>query len=123
MKLNNDCIRDILLYIEDKTDFEKPILSVDILTNDLSQYDKNTLYYHLKMISQANLVDNVFFADDIPYTVSNLSLDGHQFLTAIRSDKNWNKTKEIAKTVGSSSLTVIKDIATKVLSEVIKQNL
>lgn len=122
MKLNNDCIRDILLYIESNTDFEKDCIDVDTLVNDLTSYDKNTIYYHLRMISQAGFVDNVFFADCRPYTLTSLSLQGHQFLANIHSDATWKKTKEIAKTIGSSSLDAIKDIAAKVVSELIKQS-
>lgn len=52
--------------------------------------------------------------------IEDLSPSGHQFLADIRSDNNWNKTKSIAKSVGASSLTAIKEIATNVIAELIK---
>lgn len=55
--------------------------------------------------------------------VQYLSPLGHQFLSDIRSDNNWTKTKEIAHTVGSESLSAIKDIATGVISSLVQKQL
>ena len=39
MRLNPDCIRDILLQIEDKIDSRKTIISFDELLESLPNYD------------------------------------------------------------------------------------
>lgn len=120
MRLNPDCIRDILLQVEDKIDSRKTTISFDELLESLPNYDENTLHYHVNQISKADLVDKVLYADCRPYVISDLSPEGHEFLANIRSNTNWNKTKEIAKNVGASSLSSLREIAVSVISELIK---
>lgn len=121
MKLNPDCIRDILITIEDNTGFGKSMSYELNSTYDLLQ--KYTLYevrYHIDQCELSNLITKVHKFMDGSCLIQDLSPSGHQFLADIRSDNNWNKTKSIAKTVGTSSLTAIKEIATNVIAELIK---
>lgn len=120
MRLNPDCIRDILLYIESQTDSEIDSVEFEELIDNLTDYDENTLHYHVNQISKSDLVDSVFYADDKPLFISDLSPEGHEFLANVKSNTNWNKTKEIAKNVGSSSINSLKEIAVSVISELIK---
>ena len=121
MKLNPDCIRDILLTIEDNTGFGKYMSYNLNSTYDLLQkYTFDEVRYHIDQCELSNLITKVNKFIDGSCLVQDLSPSGHQFLADIRSDNNWNKTKSIAKTVGTSSLTAIKEIATNVIAEVIK---
>ena len=119
MRLDPDCIRDILLCIESKTDAEKDSLELDELINSLTSYDENKLIYHLKQLSTSNFLDICFSGDEIEY-ISDLSFEGHQFLSNIRSNPNWNKIKNIAKTVGSFSINSLNQIAINVISQAIQ---
>ena len=120
MRLNNDCIRDILLYVEDNTDLEKSVIDIDKLSEALSnKYNENALYYHIKMISQADLVDNVFFAEDRPYTISSLSWEGHQYLDNIRDEKVWNILKDKTKDLSSVSLKILIPVASKIIENML----
>ncbi|CUO14520.1 DUF2513 domain-containing protein [Clostridium paraputrificum] len=116
MRLDNDCIRDILLFIEDNTDYEKEFVSSEEILDGL-HYDKNTLFYHIDMVSQAKLVDNVFYAEDEPQEISRLSWEGHQYLDNIREDHIWKAVKEKANTVGSVSLQVMIPLATAIIQQ------
>lgn len=121
MKLNPDCIRDILITIEDNTGFGKYMSYNLNSTYDLLQkYTFDEVRYHIDQCELSNLITKVNKFIDGSCLVQDLSPSGHQFLADIRSDNNWNKTKSIAKTVGTSSLTAIKEIATNVIAEVIK---
>ena len=42
-------------------------------------------------------------------------------LANIRNDNNWNKTKNIAKQMGSFSLETLKDVASNVISDLITE--
>lgn len=119
MKLDNDCIREILLFIEDNTDFENSFIDVDIITEKLNAYDINTLYYHIKMIAQADLVDEVFWADSRPYEISNLSWNGHQYLSNIRDDKVWKMMKDYTSKLSSVSLQFLISIAPTFVEKVL----
>ncbi len=121
MKLNPDCIRDILITIEDNTGFGK-YMSYNLNSTYylLQKYTFDEVRYHIDQCELSNLITKVNKFIDGSCLIQDLSPSGHQFLADIRSDNNWNKTKSIAKTVGTSSLTAIKEIATNVIAEVIK---
>ena len=55
-------------------------------------------------------------------TIIDLSPSAHEFLANIRKDTNWNKTKSIAKTVGSFSITALKEISVQVIASAISAN-
>ena len=86
----------------------------------LQKYTFDEVRYHINQCELSNLITKVHKFLDGSCLIQDLSPSGHQFLADIRSDNNWNKTKSIAKTVGTSSLTAIKEIATNVIAEVIK---
>ena len=57
------------------------------------------------------------------FSIQDLSPYGHQFINDIRQDNNWNRTKYIAKNVGSFSLDVLKDISSQVITNLISNQL
>lgn len=126
MKLNPDCIRDILLVIENTTtyhdswdwdfdNFDEPLLN---------NYSHEEILYHILQCKKAGLVDGCefYFGADAG-TVCDLSPYGHQFLADIRSESVWNKTKDIAQNIGSNSLDVLKQISSGVLTALIQSHL
>lgn len=119
MRLNPDCIRDILLAVEENTGF-RTVMSVneDNYTNyqQLKKYKYEEAAYH---IVQCNL--SGYFTDfaeriDDSYMIVDLTPKGHEFLADIRNDNNWKKIKDTAMKVGSFSLSVLADIAKKIIS-------
>jgi hypothetical protein len=124
MKLNPDCIRDILLEVEKSATFELGLfLDKDSGNSLFDKYSWSEIAYHLDQCTMANLLTyaNIYYADEYA-DVGNLTPAGHEFIANIRQDTNWNKTKQIAKKVGSFSLSAIKDIASNVISEIVKSN-
>lgn len=126
MKLNPDCIRDILMDIEDETSFGKYYeytpTSVDPESR-VAKYDSNTILYHIKQCELSGYFTDVHWYYDPSCMVIDITPSAHEFLANIREDTNWNKTKEIAKTVGSNSLDALKQIASGVISAIIKSQL
>ncbi|WP_017211824.1 DUF2513 domain-containing protein [Clostridium beijerinckii] len=138
MKLNPDCIRDILLTVEeitspssqfvfkgsdDTNDFLLDDESEDepeIIYEKLKSYTDEEILYHINQCELSGFFTEVNWCTGYLCFIEDLSPLGHQFLADIRSDTNWNKTKSIAKSVGSTSLSAIKDIAAKIISEMIK---
>lgn len=124
MKFNPDCIRDILLYTESNTDL-KHFVSISPLQmpDELSKYSADEVMYHIKQAELSTLLDVSSWYLDGGCLIKYLLPDGHQLLANIREDNNWNKTKEIAKSVGSNSLDSLKQIATGVITALIQSNL
>lgn len=122
MKLNPDCIRDILLTIESEVDYNKGIIFEPKQSEYelLKKYSVNELFYHLRQCDES-----LFFYQSTvylggSYSIRDLTPNAHQFLADIRSDSNWNKVKSISKKVGSNSIDAIKQIAVSVISDLIK---
>lgn len=116
MKLNLDCVRAVLLSVEDK-----PLgktLSVRDLENLTKHSEEDVIYTCLKL-EEAGFLDllTVPMRSTIPgiKAVCELTYSGHEFLDTIRPDDIWTKTKQHAKALGSFSLPTIQSIATKLL--------
>lgn len=126
MHLNPDCIRDILLEVEDNTSFGKFFeYNPDSINLDskLAKYEPETVLYHMKQCELSYYFTEVHWYMDPSCLIIDLSPKAHQFLADVREDTNWNKTKEIAKSVGSNSLDALKEIATGVISSLIHSHL
>ena len=118
MKLNADCIRDILLVVEENATYSNDVEEEIIYKNLTPKYSKEEILYHVRQCEHSGLFLKVthYFGG---FIIQDLSPYRHQFVNNIRQDNNWNKTKEIANKVGSSSLDVLKDIAAQVISNLI----
>lgn len=126
MKLNPDCIRDILIAVENNTDFTHSFVysisnsSIESLAN----YSHEEIIYHISQCDKANLIDSVQYMDGGDCVViGDLSPEGHKFLADIRSDTVWNRVKDISKEIGLASLSSITQIATCVATNIIKSHL
>ena len=120
-----DCIRDILLQAEEKsfmasrrynpTPEEKE--EDDKNFPYIANYESDKLFYHVNLADEFGLIKvNKTLGGTAVY---DLSAQGHLFLADIREENVWNKTKEISKQVGASSLDTVKQIAINVVSSLI----
>lgn len=124
MKLNPDCIRDILMFVENETTLYDPVeISPEDIPEFFNSYSSEEVMYHIKQCELSNLILIPSWYLDGGCIIAYLLPEGHQFIANIRNDTNWNKTKEIAKSVGSSSLDIIKEIAANVVSSLIQSYL
>ena len=55
--------------------------------------------------------------------MNDLSPIGHEFISDVRNDTNWNKVKNISKQIGSETLLSLKSIAEGIISSAIKSSL
>lgn len=121
MRLNIDLIRDILLTVEENTDFDS---YYEYTTNQqdkrLKKYSHEEIIYHLNQCNLAELIIADIDDSGSIATVSDLTPKGHEFLANIRENKIWRGIKNIAKEVGSTSLSAIIQISSNVITELIK---
>lgn len=124
MKLNPDCIRTILIFVEEHSDLKHFVtISPSELPNEFASYSPDEVMYHIKQAELSKFLDVPSWYLDGGCLIHYLLPDGHQFLANIREDNNWNKTKEIAKSTGSNSLDALKQIATSIISSIIQSQL
>lgn len=125
MKLNPDCIRDILICLE-SLEYDSAY-TIQSLVSKLPNYSYSELDYHCLQLYEADFIKAMIVHSGryLAKTekVFDLTYRGHQFLEEIRSDNVWNKTKETAKSVGSFSISTLSTIATEVITSLIQKNL
>ena len=122
MKLNPDCIRDILFVVENNATYSNDVSEETIFKELDSKYPREGILYHVRQCEHSGLFLKVvhYFGG---FSIQDLSPYGHQFINDIRQDNNWNRTKDIAKNVGSFSLDVLKDISSQVITNLISNQL
>jgi hypothetical protein len=87
MKLNRDCIRDILLLLEERTPFDT--LEVDETSYSgiklSNRYFFNVFTYHLHLCEDAGfiLMSNGVYT----YSINRLTYQGHEYLENIRKNQ------------------------------------
>lgn len=126
MKLNVDCIRDILLFLE-SLDYEQTT-NLEKIHQTLSEYSINEISYTCLKLKEAELInaDSISAAGHtLPqiYRIYDITYLGHQFLENIYSDSNWHKVKDIASKIGTYSLSALTQIASTVVSNLISNHL
>lgn len=120
MKLDQDCVRDILFVTEEHSNFSIPVADTTYFEKLGNKYSQEKILYHLRQCYLSDLITD-FSRNYEGYSVFDLSPEGHKFLSDIRNDNNWNKTKEVATNIGSTSISAFKDIASQVIAELISR--
>lgn len=121
MVLNPDCIRYILLTLEPLTSHAENIyIDYNNYVDYCGTYSKEEFFYHLEQCVNFKYIYAKFSIEF--FKIRDLTPKGHTFLSDIKLDNNWNKTKEIASKVGSFSLDTLGNIATNVISNLISKN-
>lgn len=113
MRLNLDCLRDLLLTVEETCDFRN-IMRYSKSDNNfkrLKKYSHEEIIYHVNQCDLSGLLIGLSMPDSGDFFVlSDLSPKGHQFVANIRSDTVWKKVKLKAIDIGCASLPSIFEI-------------
>ena len=121
MKLNYDCMRDVLIELEKNLKIDDRLVFSDLefdnisKMDSLSKYSNQDIYYSIYIMDEIGFIDGeIIFADGgIPHTVSvsNIRYPGHEFLQTIKSDTVWNTVKSKIKPVTDLSIPIIAEVA------------
>lgn len=123
MRLNPDCIRDILLSVEEATEVN---ILFEYDRDDrggtrLGKYDHDVIRYHIRQCKWADLIVGYTEWECASYIkIHDLTPAGHAFLSNIRSDTIWKKAREMLGSLNISDLTIIVQLAQKAAQEVLK---
>lgn len=131
MKLNSECVRDVLLSIEKiaRLDNSYNMVHIPIKTifADLSAgYRPNEVFYTIRKLNEGGYVEILNesklpqFVDISEYYVIDITYKGHQYLNSVRDNNIWSKIKPV---VGNMALGIIQATAEKfILSSLNFQN-
>lgn len=98
MRENVDLERDILLYLEEKDDFNNGLYKnkfQDFIAN--AQIPEEIVISHCRLLKDAGLIEfPIQYADNeiYEYSVGPITSDGYKYLGYIRNNKTWEKIKD-----------------------------
>ncbi|MGY0700865.1 DUF2513 domain-containing protein [Bacillus subtilis] len=111
MKLDRDCMRDVLLTIEEKVGFKESTSIQTLHTYPrLKDYRLVDVYYCVDKLTEAKFIKGFTYKGGPDY--SELTFEGHEFLETIRDDEVWDKTTDALKKVGGATIPIIYELAT-----------
>lgn len=130
MKLNVDCVRDLLLTIESeiKINMEHSFLKKHIglkeikAMGNMDKYNEDDIYYATIILAEKGFINvRAIDADDTPPYIldyERLTAKGHEFLDDIRDLGIWEQIKTAAK---DKNLGAFVNIAKQIAKEAIKK--
>lgn len=125
MKLNPDCVRDVLLALETLLVIdESGSLIRDITIDEIAEctilkpYTEADIIYTIQKLTEADFINPLtkIYADGefmfSFFGTRGITYQGHEFLDTIRAQPIWQKTKTtILEKLGSASLSVFSSVA------------
>lgn len=118
MKLNYDCVRDVLLAVENAETIDENLsltpLKVVELFDGLPEYKDNEILYTVEKLKEAGYINAVvsFAAGHyIDGFISSITYSGHEYLDNIRDPKVWRKVKSVLAKAGATTLPLISQAA------------
>lgn len=119
MKLDYDCVRDILLTIEELNFCEYLHNNNVTKFKRLRDYHPNKIAYTIKKLSEAGFIPKigivVAISGYINFNICEMTWEGHQFLNSIRNNDVWEKTKNKSLIYGSLPVKLLVNIANKII--------
>lgn len=126
MKLNHECVRDLLLYLESHLELND---YYDLAKSELletSNFDKEVIYYTAMKLIEAGYIDGKpSYASNVllRFPISSITWEGHKFLDNIRDDGVWRETKGIISKFTSVSVSMLENISSQVITSIISKQL
>ena len=131
MKLNPDCIRDVLLYLEENlyVDLNKKSFNT-IELKDLrieltlrEKYDEEEIWYSVYNLAKIGYIEGkISDSGDMKMMfcqIRNITWEGHQFLNTVRPQNIWDATLQGASKLGIMSMSALSTIAMEVAKAVV----
>lgn len=124
MRLNHNCVRDIMLFMEENVKYNQ---YVDFSQVKIGSYSQEDLVYAADKLLEAGYLDgskHTYSGRPFPdIRVTSITWSGHQFLDNIRDDGVWENTKHVISKFSSVSLNLISNIASQVITSLIHNQL
>lgn len=104
MKLNYDCVRELLLTLEENLVMDDslsfPNLTLKQVCEKMPDFSRADIAYASTKLLEAEYIEANSIESDskiIKIVYSSITYEGHQYLDSIRDSKLWNTVKTKAK--------------------------
>ena len=122
MKRDLDLIREIMLVLEDKMEYDKNFQSahlIEVIQDKTLSAEK--LAYHVGLLVENDFIKAKEYkyqsGEPTDYLINTITSTGQDFIDTIRQDTTWNKIKEKAYEIGGYSLPLLADIGFGILKD------
>jgi len=135
MKIDHDCVRDILIWLEENQRMESSyggsltgrtnyIMSTEI-AHSITGHQKEDIFYSIKQMIDCGLLNAISMGADGAgwYRIVDITPYGHEFLGNIRNPENWTKAKSFATKIGAVTIDALCKIAGSMIAELIKSRM
>jgi hypothetical protein len=94
MKRDMDLVREIMLKLEERPDYDLGPVEIEI-----EGYSHNQLSYHVMLLHEAGLIEAMDLSSfsGLAWRPKRLTWAGHEFIEASRDNSRWEKAKAILK--------------------------
>lgn len=131
MKLNKDCIRLVLIYVEEHCVYttnkfgDKTVHNVNLheLLNakEFSETQEDDIRYTIVKLLEGDYIKGILIPKNSGLNfdivnISQLTLRGHELLDNIRPEPVWMQTKNVLQKVGNFSLYIMSQVAGDVMA-------
>lgn len=112
MELKHECVRDVLLYLEEHQKLHQVINSNSI---KIGEYTNDDIFYTVSKLTEAGYLNTDIreFCSTIP--VKGITYSGHMFLNNIRDDNVWKETQNKLSKFKSVSIEIISQVASGII--------
>ncbi|MFC4712272.1 DUF2513 domain-containing protein [Planococcus dechangensis] len=121
MKLDQDCVRDLLLVFEEHLGLnDRPFVSKFVPTHLEDRYDQEKILYTTLMLYESGLISGRTINVDggvYDFVIFSLTPEGHAFIDNVRDPKIWAKTKNAVSGIAGVSLPVVAQLAQQLVKE------
>ncbi|MBW7976802.1 DUF2513 domain-containing protein [Bacillus velezensis] len=116
MELKHDCIRDLLLGLEQNLKLNQTLSVSEIADlSSMTSYSHDDIVYTVNKLSEAGFIKSFSYMGG-GLDVSEITYYGHQFLDNVRGNSIWSETKShLSKVGGAASLSIISELASNIV--------
>src|SRR5437773_5805870 len=118
MKRDWDCIRAILIALDEKGD-----TASTLRPNDVENFDSDAVSYNMRLLIDAGLIRGTCIQPtngSVRCVAFEMKWEGHELLDKMRSDTLWNKIKSAARERAIPlSFDAVKILATEAIKSLI----
>lgn len=128
MKLNIDCVRDVLLCLEENITMDNnnciiPVPFKTVKTILENKYEENDIIYSISKLLDIRYIighiDKTSGRYKVTGFISDITWEGHEFLNSIRPQTIWETTKENASKLGISSIRGMASLANNIINAIV----
>lgn len=116
MKLDLDCIKDVMVFLEDNLTDDNAFVPNQIYES-LEKYSYEDVEYTVKALLSEKWIAGIVQEIGGLYIVKSITPDGHNYLNAIKDESIYKIIKKHFATAGTSTLSfltvIIKDVLVK----------